>query len=202
MAEVSSSSAQMATGADDTQGAAESLAAIAEQLSEITDQYQVAPDDIAEADSGEVVADSSVLSFDDLARRIAAELGVECGVVARFAGGQVVPVGTFLPEGQRLIPFAPDGGGAFATVFRTGAPARIDDYGRLVSGRVANIARAGRYTSSVCVPIRCAGELWGAVLASTSGADPIPRGAEMMLTRIARRAAALAVREKASLTAV
>ena len=76
-------------------------------------------------------------------------------------------------------------------------PIWIDDYGRLVRGRVANIARAG-----VSVPIRCAGELWGAVLPSTSGADPIPRGAEMMLTRIARRAAALAVREKALLTAV
>ncbi len=201
MAEVSSSSTHMATGASDTQGAAKSLAAIAEQLSEITDGYQIVggTGDIGETDSAAASTTPTVTSFEDLARRIAVELDVECGVVARFAGGQVVPVATFLPDGQRLVPFTPDGGGAFATVFRTGAPARIDDYGRLAGDRVARIARAGGYTSSVCVPIRTGGALWGAVLAATSADHPIARGAEITLTRVARRAAALAMRADASL---
>ncbi len=202
MAEVSSSSTQMATGADDTQGAAQSLAAIAEQLSEITDGYQIAGGGIIENESSDADAPARAMStsFEDLARRVAAELGVECAVVARFAGGQVVPVGTLLPDGQQLDAFSPDGSGAFATVFRTGAPARIDDYRRLTGGQVAQIARAGGYTSSVCVPIRRGGELWGAVLAATSATDPIPRGAETVLTRVARRAAAVAARTDASLS--
>jgi methyl-accepting chemotaxis protein len=191
MADVSASSTQMAMGADDTQNAAASLVAIAEELSRTTDRYERA--DVSAAGEGIGGSDESEGSFDDLVGRIVAELGVECAVVARFAGGQVVPVASQLPHGQRLTPFTPDGSGAFATVFRTGAPARIDDYGRLDGDRMAAIARQGRYTSSVCVPVRCRGEVWGAVLAATSNVDPIRRGAEMILTRIARRAASLAM---------
>jgi methyl-accepting chemotaxis protein len=196
MAEVSSSSTQMATGAGDTQGAAESLAAIAGQLGELTALYRIDEASAEEARDADTPRTSLGVTYDDLAARIGTELGVECAVVAQFVAGQVVPRGTRLAEGQRLDPFMPDGSGAFATVFRTGAPARIDDYGRLDSEAVAYIARLGGYKSSVCVPIRRNGELWGAVLVATATDAVIPRGAEMLLTRVARRAAALAAHEQ------
>jgi methyl-accepting chemotaxis protein len=200
MAEVSSSSTQMATGAGDTQGAAESLAAIAGQLGELTALYRIDEASAEEARDADTPRTSLGVTYDDLAARIGTELGVECAVVAQFVAGQVVPRGTRLAEGQRLDPFMPDGSGAFATVFRTGAPARIDDYGRLDSEAVAYIARLGGYKSSVCVPIRRNGELWGAVLVATATDAVIPRGAEMLLTRVARRAAALAAHEQLTVT--
>ena len=189
MADVSSSSTQMAMGADDTHNAAASLAAIAEELTKTTERYERAEVQVHLDAALPSVGDDS---FDALVGRVVDELGIECAVVARFAGGQVVPVASRLPRGQHLEAFTPDGSGAFATVFRTGAPARIDDYGKLEGDRIAAIARQGRYTSSVCVPVRCRGEVWGAVLAATAMPEPIARGAEMFLTRIARHAAVLA----------
>lgn len=200
MADVSASSTQMAAGAGDTQGAAEFLASLAEQLDEITGQYRIGdasahveptPREPAVVDApAPMPAPPRTGSFEDLARRAAGDLAVECAVIARFEDNLVVPVGTHLPEGQELPPFRPDGSGAFETVFRTGAPARVDDDAGLTQGR----AHSGSYTSSVCVPIHIGGTLWGAVLVASSGTEPIARGAETVLTRIARRAAMLAAR--------
>jgi chromosome segregation ATPase len=203
--DVSASSTQMAAGAGDTQSAAEFLASLAEQLNQLTGQYRIDETSVVsepppvdarpapEASRASAPAKRGMASFEDLARRAAGDLAVDCAVIARFEDNLVVPVGTYLPDGQELPPFTPDGGGAFATVFRTGAPARVDDYASLKRDQVAPEARAGTYSSSVCVPITIGTDVWGAVLVASSRAEPIARGAEMVLARIARRAAVLVV---------
>lgn len=182
MAEVASSSTQMAIGANDTERAAAMLTQLAARLEQVTAKYQVGADD-REGVRIDVSTRAPVArrSFDEVAQAIAQTLGAECGVVARFADGKVVPVGTFLPPGQRLDPFVPSGTGAFATVARTGGPARVDDYARLRQDSIAQVARQGGYTSSVCVPIHTRGGLWGGLLVATTKPQPIAREAEMTL---------------------
>jgi GAF domain-containing protein/HAMP domain-containing protein len=56
-------------------------------------------------------------------------------------------------------------------VFRTGQPARIDDYAR-VSGPTADGARSGAIRSVVATPILVEGRLWGAMAAGTTHDEP------------------------------
>ena len=61
----------------------------------------------------------------------------------------------------------------------TGAPARIDDWGGVASGEIAEaIFRVG-YRSSAAAPIVVAGALWGAVAIASE--DPLPHDAEQRL---------------------
>ena len=86
----------------------------------------------------------------------------------RFAG---FPVGTVLPL---------DGDTPTAIVYRTGRPARIDDY----THRAGQIARAMRdfgYRSAVVAPITLAGTLWGSVVVTTTGDVPLPEETETRL---------------------
>ncbi len=183
MADVTGSSAQIATGADDTQLAAESLSRLAGELRHFTHANVVTPP--APRTFGDAGARLDLATLRDIPEIIADELGVDCAVVLAFRDGMAHPVAQRLPAGQRLAPFSPDGSGSVAAVYRTGAPARIDDYSRLAGDRVASVALAGRYQSSVATPIIVRGKIWGAVLAATTAATPLPRGAESLLTRAA-----------------
>jgi methyl-accepting chemotaxis protein len=191
MADVTGSSAQIATGAGDTQNAAESLSRLAGDLREFTraatEGASRSPDRSKDTRSRLEAA-----TIEEIPALLAAETGAECAVVFTFRDGLAYPLATYLPPGQHLSPFEPDGSGSVATVFRTGAPARIDDYGRLGADRVAHVARAGKYRSSVATPIVVHGRLWGAVLVATTGNDPIPSRTEGLLTRAASIVAVLA----------
>ena len=72
-------------------------------------------------------------------------------------GAPVFPVGRGVPI---------DGKAAVAVVRRSGNPARVDDYSDLTGELPERIRRAG-IASAVAVPITVAGNLWGALVASS-----------------------------------
>jgi signal transduction histidine kinase len=67
-----------------------------------------------------------------------------------------------------------------ATVLRTGAPARQDDYGG-IPGKLAARIRAIGIRSAIGAPITVEGRLWGLVNVSTTRDTPFPPGAELRL---------------------
>ena len=88
--------------------------------------------------------------------------------------------GTFkaiFPAGSRH----PLGGdNAASLVFRTGRPARIDDYGK-ASGPIAEAIQPVGLRGAVATPIMLEGRLWGAMIAGTTGEDPLPPETESRL---------------------
>jgi GAF domain-containing protein len=92
-----------------------------------------------------------------------------------------------------------EGRSGLATVFRTGAPARVSDYARLGDDATARVARAGDYTNGVAVPIRVDGAVWGGVLIATRSPEPLPVRAEMFLSNAAAMLGA-AIQRNASRT--
>jgi len=112
-------------------------------------------------------------------------LKVDYTVVSRYdADGLVTVVGGWartdpgrpLAIGLRL---KPEGRNIHALVFRTGQPARIDDY-RAAAGAFADVARDWQYRSSVGVPISVEGRLWGVMIAG-SREDSLPADTEARL---------------------
>jgi signal transduction histidine kinase len=86
--------------------------------------------------------------------------------------GAAVPV----PVGTR---FAPGGHNGASLVFRTGRPARIDDFGQ-ATGPTAEAARELGARASVAVPITFQGRPWG-VMSIGSARGPLPTGTEDQL---------------------
>ncbi len=80
-----------------------------------------------------------------------------------------------------------DGDTASARVFRTGAPARVDNYAE-VPGELSARLRALGFTSAVAAPVFLSGRLWGAMIVS-SVAEPFPAGAEQRIADFAELAA-------------
>jgi GAF domain-containing protein len=97
------------------------------------------------------------------------------GVVVASVGEleEVLPIGSR----HRL-----EGENPIARVFRTGKPARADDY-RWATGPIAEAVRAIGVRSAVATPILVEGRLWGAVITGTTDADPLPAGTEVRLAQ-------------------
>jgi signal transduction histidine kinase len=72
-------------------------------------------------------------------------------------------------------------------VFRTGQPARVDNFGTL-QGELAEVARKEGLRSSVASPIHVGGRLWGAITAS-SRHGPFPPDAEQRIADFTELAA-------------
>jgi PAS domain S-box-containing protein len=110
-------------------------------------------------------------------------LGVNAAAVFRYQDdGTATIVGRHnrdavdvLRVGERL---PADEDSAIARVLRTGAPARIDDWGRRGGTVGAAIFRSG-YRSSAAAPILVVGALWGAVVIASE--EPLPPDAENRL---------------------
>ncbi|WP_196807472.1 GAF domain-containing protein [Candidatus Solirubrobacter pratensis] len=66
-----------------------------------------------------------------------------------------------------------DGESVTASVFRTGRPARLDDYS-VASGGLGTQMREAGIRSAVGAPIVVAGRLWGVIAASTRRDEPLP----------------------------
>jgi signal transduction histidine kinase len=90
------------------------------------------------------------------------------GVGGWSLAGEELPLGTR----ARL-----DGENVTARVFRTGRPARLDDYDE-ASGEVASITRPLGIRSAVGAPIVVDGRPWGAMVATSVTNDPLPAGTE------------------------
>ena len=94
--------------------------------------------------------------------------GTATTIAGWSAAGPMLPVGTQLPL---------DADSAVARIFHTGAAARFDSYNG-VDGETAEVARGLRLRSTVGAPILVEGRLWGALMAATRGAEPLPEDAE------------------------
>jgi PAS domain S-box-containing protein len=89
--------------------------------------------------------------------------------------------GTHVPPGTRL-PL--DGGSINALIRQSHAPARVDSYeGR--SGRLATRLRDLGIKSEVGAPVVVDGEVWGALIAGTDQAEPLPPGTEKRVASFA-----------------
>jgi PAS domain S-box-containing protein len=90
-------------------------------------------------------------------------------------GVQSVPVG----ESVHL-----EGPTAAALVYRTGQPARVDDYDE-VEGGLADRLRGLGFRGAVGAPIFLEGALWGAVFVASVKPEPFPPGAEHRIAAFA-----------------
>jgi signal transduction histidine kinase len=73
-------------------------------------------------------------------------------------------------------------------VFRTGRPARIDDYTGTL-GSIAQAARGVGIRSAVAVPISVEGRLWGAMVVGSTREEPLPAVTEARLAGFTELAA-------------
>jgi len=83
-------------------------------------------------------------------------------------GAPVFPLGGGVPlEGEAAVPKAS----------RSGRPERVDDYAE-VGGELAEMIRGAGIASAVAAPIKVAGRIWGAIVATTARAYSFPPGTE------------------------
>jgi GAF domain-containing protein len=99
-----------------------------------------------------------------------------CTTVAAWSAGDVA-----FPVGRR---WNPDGKNVTAVVFRTGRPARLNDFSDAF-GPVGVHARDAGYRSAVAVPIAVEGRLWGVLSAASSSEEPLPADTEAGLASFA-----------------
>jgi signal transduction histidine kinase len=83
----------------------------------------------------------------------------------------------YLPVGSR---HALGGDNGASRVFRTGRPARIDDY-TTADGPIGEDARRSGIRGVVATPILVEGGIWGAMVVLTTGDKPLPAGTESRL---------------------
>jgi PAS domain S-box-containing protein len=74
-----------------------------------------------------------------------------------------------------------DGPGVLASVWRSGLPARLDDYTD-VPGQAAVVVRQAGMRSAVASPITVEGRLWGAIAVMSPTLEPLPEDTEERLS--------------------
>jgi signal transduction histidine kinase len=126
--------------------------------------------------------------FWEVASEVRELLGADVTTIARFEPDATATilagVGTSDPlEGR--FPIEPPL--SIEAVFRTGRPARVDDFGALEGGLADRVRREG-LRSSVASPIHVGGRLWGAIVAS-SRLGPFPPDTEERIADITELAA-------------
>jgi signal transduction histidine kinase len=130
------------------------------------------PPEVFTAVTEEVVR---LLDVDDAAMFRYDDDGEATYVTASGRAGELFPVGTRIPVG---------GDNIASQVFRTGQPARIEDYGD-ASGGIGERARAIGVRGSVGCPILVDGRLWGVVVAASRSDAALPAGTELRLGEFA-----------------
>jgi signal transduction histidine kinase len=98
--------------------------------------------------------------------------------IARYeADGTATELANFSDRGE-LFPvgtrWSLDGTNVLAGVRETGRPARINDHAGL-EGEIAQTVRGLGIRSTVGIPILVAGGLWGAMVVSSKGPEPLPQ---------------------------
>jgi signal transduction histidine kinase len=97
------------------------------------------------------------------------QMATECASYS--AGGPLFPVGKrWSLEGTNVL----------GLVRASSEPARIDDYSQL-RGELADAVRRSGIRSTVGIPIVVAGQVWGAMVVSTTEHEPLPEGTEVRL---------------------
>ncbi len=123
--------------------------------------------------------------FTAVSEECARVLQVNSSAVFRYEGHETATiVGRVNRDGVEVMPvggrMAAGESSAVGRVLRTGAPARIDDWGGVVGDDdIADAVFRVGYRSSAAAPIVVAGELWGAVAIASE--EPLPHDAERRL---------------------
>jgi signal transduction histidine kinase len=122
--------------------------------------------------------------FTSVSEETARLLGADAGTVAAYEGGSARVVGRWDAAGE--VAFVPVGtvvslsdDSTVSRVYRTGRPARIDDYWRL-QGQTAEYIRTAGFTSVAAAPVAVSGALWGAIAVGSIG-DRLPSETEERL---------------------
>lgn len=120
-----------------------------------------------------------------VAREVAALLGTEGGGVARFDHDSAYLVGAYSADeslrSEVGMVVRLDTEGVTGQVYRTGRPARVDDYRAIAGGSRSWRGRR----SSVAAPVTVGGSLWGTVGAVSIRPRGLPPEAERRLARFA-----------------
>jgi signal transduction histidine kinase len=109
--------------------------------------------------------------FAKVCTEVGAILEVESTNLARFEnGGWAKVVGGWAADGAPVFPVGADvpldGDTAVVKVSRSGRPERVDEYAGLAGDLPERLRRLG-IASAVAAPIKVAGSLWGAIVASS-----------------------------------
>ena len=120
--------------------------------------------------------------FSKVAEQLAALLGIERTLMVRYEADETATVAAdwdtrtrpVVPAGTRV---SLEGESLTARVFRTGRPARMDDYAT-AAGPIAELAREHRAMSGVACPIMVHGRLWGSIIAVAHEDEPLPAETE------------------------
>ena len=122
--------------------------------------------------------------FTAIAEEIGRLFGSEESRMLRFEDDRIAVVVACSGELDGSFPIGarrPLGGeNACSRVFRTGRPARIEDYGK-ASGPIAQAGRSLGLRCVVATPILVEGRLWGAMVAGTSRDERLPPETESRL---------------------
>jgi diguanylate cyclase (GGDEF)-like protein len=120
-----------------------------------------------------------------VAEEVGQLLGASIVEIVRFdrSTGLGRAVGGTAASGAEIVGEEVDlaGAGAAASVYRTGAPVRLDSY---LPGPVDPVIETFALTGAVCTPIAVGGLVWGSIGASFSRA-PVPAEAQSRLVRFA-----------------
>jgi signal transduction histidine kinase len=124
--------------------------------------------------------------FSAVARELGQLLGVDATHMGRYEGDGTVtgvaswsPTGSHIPVGTRAIV---EGENVTALVLRTGRPARLDSYDEATGPIAAVGVRGLGLRSSVGAPIVVEGRLWGVMIVSSAGEQPLAPDTESRIT--------------------
>ena len=131
--------------------------------------------------------------FGVVTEEVARLLGAQSSNMVRFNEGLTATVvGGWSEAPVRNVPVGDtvriDGDTASGRVFRTSAPARIDDYDA-IPGELALHLRGLGFRCAVAAPIFLGGRLWGAVIVSSIDPEPFAVGAEQRIADFSELAA-------------
>jgi signal transduction histidine kinase len=99
----------------------------------------------------------------------------EAVVVGRFGSFGAAQLGVTFPLEQDSVT---------GEVYRTGRPARFDDYEGKES-EIAQLVREAGFKNTVAAPVTVGGRIWGAIVVSTNRPEPLPSGTEGRLAEFA-----------------
>ena len=127
--------------------------------------------------------------FERVCEEVGTVLGIEGTNLTRFEGdGTQTVLAGWSVHGTPIFPVGPgvplEGDAAVPKVSRSGQPERVDDYSK-VEGGLAEMIRAAGIASAVAAPIKVAGRLWGAIVATTGQPYGFPPGTEQRVASFA-----------------